>query len=883
MSYVSLHTHSDGSLLDGMSTVEEIAQFAADNGQTAVALTDHGNLYRALSFQQACDAHGVKPIIGCEMYVAEGGIEVRDQKMNRHLILLAKNDVGLRNLITLVTRASLEGMYYKPRVDMKMLGEHAEGLICLSACLGGELAQAILNGGDAYLVARTHKNIFGDDYYLEMQDHGQEDDQIVNHALLQMHNLYGFPLVATQDSHYTHETEADLHDTMLCMQTNGKKADDKRFHFSGGPYSLLTEDEMSGMMGPYPDAVSNSGEIAKMCNARIATGHALLPSFNVPDGYTANSYLAVLCTSAVASMYPPKMKHDVMNRLYYELEVIESQNLSSYFLIVHDIVTAAQNAGAHIGPGRGSAAGSIVAYLLGITTIDPLKYNLVFERFLNMARFKLPDIDLDIDPRNRHKAIQYVSEKYGADRVAQIVTINTFAEKNAVQSVARVFGESPPYSHDTWAAADELEGRAKNLGRHAAGIVIAPEPLLGWVPLTASKDPNGAATITQWEMHDLEDVGLLKIDLLGLSNLSTIYDTVELINGEHGHAFPGSLHFRIEDIPLDDIRTFDLISRGDTVGVFQLDSWGGKKISQAVKPRSIEDIGLAISLNRPGPLEGGMIDALIARKQGMVPTEYLHTLLEPILAETFGVIVYQEQVMRIASDIAGYSMGDADIFRQAVGKKDPAQLAHERKTFFKGAVLAGLNMKQASTLFEQIEYFAGYGFNLSHAIAYATVGYQTAYLKAHYPVEFFTALLNARIDRPDKFKETMDDVRRHNITVLQPNINTSGSEFTVDSGRIRYGLTAIKGFGAVAFKSLETGRRTASFATLDDVVGRCNMGRLNEGAMKALIDAGAMSDLAPAGILKKMLAPTMKAWKRQKENDVKIKAGQRPVVTRVKK
>src|ERR1035437_7798999 len=519
-----------------MSTVSEIAQFAADNGQPATAITDHGNLFHALKFQTACEERGVNPVLGCEVYVAPRTIADRDTTIDRkafHLILLAQNDEGWSNLVSLVTRASLEGMFYKPRVDRAMLSEHIAGLIALSGCLGGELAQALAHPDGLaapWEIADWYSDTFPDRYYLELQDHGNDEDSTVIEGTLALARKMGLPLVATQDSHYTHRNEADLHDTMLCMQTLGKKTDEKRFRFSGGPYNLATEAEMEAKFGLYPGAVHNSGLIAEQCSARIAVQHALLPKFDVPNGLTDIAYLRGLCVNAIASKYEEDMRPQVQNRLYYELEVIQSQNLASYFLIVHDIVVAAQKQGAHIGPGRGSAAGSIVAYLLGITTIDPLKYNLVFERFLNMARYKLPDIDLDIDPRNRHKAIHYVEEKYGADKVAQIATINTFAEKNAVQLVMRVMGGE--YDGKVYAAAHHLEGRSKNLGRHAAGIVISPVPLMGWVPLSASSDPKGTATITQWEMNDLEAVGLLKIDLLGLSNLSTIDDTVELINVE---------------------------------------------------------------------------------------------------------------------------------------------------------------------------------------------------------------------------------------------------------------------------------------------------------------------------------------------------------------
>ena len=873
MSYASLHTHSDNSLLDGLSTVDEMAQFAADNGQSAIALTDHGNMHGALKFQTACEQRGVKPILGCELYVAEGGIDVRDRTKTRHLIVLAQNDVGLRNLITLVTRASLEGMFYKPRVDRDMLAEHSAGLIALSGCLGGELAQTILNNGDAYRLACEYRDIFGaENYFLEMQDHGQEDDQIVNNALLQMHRLYGFPLVATQDSHYTHRSEADMHDTMLCMNTNAKKTDEKRFRFSGGPYNLLTEDEMTAKLGMYPDAISNSGEIANMCNARIATGHALLPTFNVPEGTTPDAQLHYLCATAIGEKYTTDMWPPAMNRLWYELEVIGAQNLASYFLIVHDIVTHAQGLGAHIGPGRGSAAGSVVAFLLGITTIDPLRYDLVFERFLNMERFKLPDIDLDIDPGHRAVVIKYIVDKYGTDRVASIVTLNTFQEKNAVQSVMRVMGGE--FDGKVYAAARHLEGRAKNLGRHAAGIVISPEPLLGWVPYSASSDPKSAGVITQWEMHDLESVGLLKLDLLGLGNLQTISDTVDLIGGD----------FNIDQIPLDDQKTYDLLSRGDVVGVFQLDSWGGRKIALQVKPQSIEDISLAISLNRPGPLEGGLIETLIRRKSGHEDIEYLHPSLEPILCSTWGVIVYQEQVMRIASEVAGYSMGEADVFRQAVGKKVPEQMRAEHDRFITGCIHhddgSGISEVDAEELFRQIEYFSGYGFNLSHGVAYGTVAYQTAYLSAHYPLQFFTALLNNRIDRPEKLAETKKAARDRHIKMLGPDINASTDVFTVDGDSIRYGLTALSGFGKSAYNALAAGRRDAPFTSLDDVLNRCNMSKLNEGALKGLIKAGAMP--GDIGLLQRSLAPAMAAWKRQKENDARIKSGRRPIVTRKK-
>ncbi|MHB8719108.1 MAG: DNA polymerase III subunit alpha [Candidatus Dormibacteria bacterium] len=898
--FVHLHTHTEFSLLDGAARIPELVQTAARLRQPAIAMTDHGAMYGTVRFFTAAKEAGIKPIIGCEMYVAPRSRLDREGRADRdpnHLILLARNDTGYRNLIKLVSRSHIEGYYYKPRVDKEILAEHAEGLVCLSACIGGELPQAIL-GGDmdaAERIARQHMEIFGRDaYFLELQDHGIPEEDVIRPGLVEIARRTGLPLVATNDSHYVSETDAEAHDILLCIQTQARRDDPNRFKFHGPYFHMTGGTEMRRRFSSYADAVSNTLAVADLCNVELALGGNLLPQYSpIPPGHTAESYLEELCEVGLRERYGDGITEEARERLAMELDVIASTGFAPYFLIVWDLIRAARCDGVVVGPGRGSAAGSLVSYVLRITNICPLRYGLIFERFLNRERVEMPDIDIDFDDQRRDRVLQYVQGKYGEDHVAQIITFGTLAARAAIRDVGRALNTPLPdvdrlakmvplnvgitldraiaasrelrelYEGEGWARqvidnARKLEGIPRNASTHAAGVVIGARPLADVVPLQRSTTGDRDNAVTMFDMQSVAKVGLLKIDFLGLSNLTVIDDTLRIIAATRG------VHTDADAIPLDDEPTFALLGRGDTHGVFQFEGTFAKRILIDMQPRSLLDVSIAGALNRPGPIEGGVVDLYLRRKRGELPVDYVEGLepyLEPVLAETHGTIVYQDQVMKIAQRVAGFTLGEADLLRGAMGKKDAAKMAKQRQKFLAGAALEGIDAGKAEDLFELMAKFAGYGFNKAHSVAYGLISYQTAYLKANHPLEFATALLNSRAGDFDKLKQSILDAHAHGLVVHKPDINRSAAGFSVGdmaSGEILFGLQHIKNVGAHVTEAVIAARDAGGpFTSLLDVCLRVESRDLNRRVMESLIRCGALDELGSRGALLRQLDACM--------------------------
>ncbi|MHB8393357.1 MAG: DNA polymerase III subunit alpha, partial [Candidatus Dormibacteria bacterium] len=795
--FAHLHTHSEYSLLDGAARVKGLVERARALGQTSIAITDHGVLAGAIEFYEAAREVGVNPIIGCEVYVAARSRLQKEGRVDRdpsHLILLARDGLGYANLMKLVSRAHLEGFYYKPRIDRELLAEHAGGLIALSGCIGGDVPQRLLAGdaGGARSLAEEYSQIMGpDSYFLEIQDHGMPEEQQVREGLMDLARATGLPLVATNDCHYVDADDAEAHDVLLCIQTGSRVEDERRLRFAGPHFYLSSADEMAAKFGYCLDAVSNSAAIAARCSFEPALGQRLLPRYEVASGEDPDTQLLHAAQLGLTERCGGAPPQEYQQRLDFELAVIRQTGFAAYFLIVWDFTRAGREVGVKVGPGRGSAAGSLVSYSLGITALDPIHYGLTFERFLNPERVSMPDIDIDFDVQGRGRVIEYVTAKYGSDRVAQIVTYGTMAARAAIRDVGRVLSVPLPdvdrlaklvparpgttlagalqnskelrevYESEGWAkrlldTAQRLEGIARNAGTHAAGVVIAPGPLIDYVPLqraTTNKD----AVVTQFDMNGVQKIGLLKMDFLGLENLTVLEETLSHIERLRGDR-PD-----LEQIPLDDRSTYELLSRGDTMGVFQLEAEGGRRIMMDMRPTSILDLAAASALNRPGPIEGGVIDLYMKRRRGEVPITYLLPELQPILEETHGVIVYQDQVMQIASAAAGFSLGEADLLRAAMGKKDKAKMAAQREGFLKGAQSRGVSEQTANELFEFIDFFSGYGFNKAHSVAYGLISYQTAYFKANYPLEYMTALLNSRAGDFERIKRVILDARERQI------------------------------------------------------------------------------------------------------------------------
>jgi DNA polymerase-3 subunit alpha len=860
--------------LDGAAKIPELLKAAKEMGMEALAITDHGSMYGVIEFYKQAKKIGIKPIIGCEVYVARRGHRDKAAGLDEspyHLVLLAENQEGYRNLLKLVSIGHLDGFYYKPRVDRELLKEYASGLIALSACLAGEIPTLLLENreADALQTALVYRDIFGaGNFYLELQDHGLEEQRRVNAGLLKLAKETGIPLAATNDLHYLKKEDAHVQDVLLCIQTAKTLQDTERMHFETEEFYLKSPEEMRLLFGDYPEALKNTVEIAARCNVDFAFGENRLPNYEVPEGYTAVSYLAELCREGLGKRYK-NIGEEHRARLEFELATIEKMGYSSYFLIVWDFIRYAKEKDIFVGPGRGSAAGSLVSYCLEITDVDPLKYDLLFERFLNPERISMPDIDIDFCFERRGEVIEYVVQKYGADHVAQIITFGTLAARAAIRDTGRAMGvplplvdkvaklvpmelgitldralevspelaqlaEQEPTVKELLRVARALEGVPRHAGTHAAGVVISPAPLDEFLPLQRTSE---GLVSTQFDKDTVEEIGLLKMDLLGLRTLTVVNKAVDLVKRSQG------LELNLSELPLDDKKTYQLLSAGDTIGVFQLESSGLRAILRELKPDSFEDIIALVALYRPGPLGSGMIEDFIRRRHGAVEVKYLHPSLEPVLQTTYGVIVYQEQVMRIASELAGFSLGEADLLRRAMGKKKPEIIAGLRRQFIEGAAAQDVFADIAGKVFDLMEYFAGYGFNKSHSAAYAFLSYQTAYLKAHYPVEFMAALLTSVIESKDRVPFYIEECRQMRIKILPPDVNESMVGFLVSGNQIRFGLAAIKQVGYQAIEAIIAEREKGPYKSLQDFCERVDLSHVNKRVIENLIKSGAFSSV----------------------------------------
>ncbi|MFA6281162.1 MAG: DNA polymerase III subunit alpha [Candidatus Omnitrophota bacterium] len=896
--FVHLHVHTQYSLLDGACLVEKLVDKAAKLKLPGLAITDHGNLFGAIKFYKECMSAGIKPIIGCEVYVAPESRFNKDYKSgddsNFHLILLAKDDEGYKNLIKLVSLASLEGFYYKPRIDKQLLSECNKGLIGLSACLKGEIASHIISDDTkgAYKLADEYLQIFGKgNFYLEIMDNGLAEQKKANDVLLKISSELGIPPVATNDIHYIEKNEAFAHEVLLGIQTQTTLSDPNRFKFNSQTFYFRSPDEMKAIFKDIPGAIENTIEIMQKCNLTFDFSKIHLPKFPIPEGKTEMSFLKEIACENLTKCYP-QMTEEVDKRLEYELDVIKNTGFASYFLIVWDLIKYAKENNIPVGPGRGSAAGSIVSFLLGITDIDPLRYDLLFERFLNPARISMPDIDMDFCYEKRSEVLKYVGKKYGEANVAQIVTFGTMLARGVIRDVGRVMGYSysevdkiakmipiiighqvtlkealstspelaQVYNSDSGIkrfidVAMQLEGLSRHASTHAAGVVISDKPLMERIPLTRGAEDE---TVTGFDMESLEKTGMLKMDFLGLKTLTVIDSTVKIIKRTRG------IDVDIAHLPLDDKKTFELLVNSDTIGVFQLESRGMREILQKLIPTRFEDLIAVLALYRPGPLGSGMVDDFIDRKAGKKPVTYLHPLLESILKETYGIILYQEQTMQIASKLAGFSLAQADLLRKAIGKKIPEIMEEQRNLFIEGSRKNDVGQRIATQIFDLIDYFSGYGFNKSHSTAYAMISYRTAYLKANYPVEFMAALLTSERTNTDKIVEYVNEVNRMGMKVLPPDANTSFANFTVmDEKSIRFGLLAIKNVGTTALDSIIEVRKQKKFDDFFDFCDRVDSRVVNKKVVESLIKSGAMDSFGlkraqMAAILDKVLARTVK-------------------------
>ena len=884
MNFTHLHVHTEYSLLDGSGKIKEMVLRTKELGMDSLAITDHGVMYGVIDFYKTCMAEGIKPIIGCEVYVAPNSRFDREPGASEdryyHLILLAENNTGYQNLMKIVSKGFLEGFYYKPRVDYEVLAEYSEGIIALSACLGGEVASNLKRGfyAEAKASALRMQDIFGENnFFLELQDHGMDEQKSVNQGLLRMSEETGIGLVATNDVHYTFEDDEESHDILLCIQTQKKVSDENRMRYEGGQFYLKSPEEMEALFPYAKEALENTYEIAKRCNVTITFGEYKLPLYPVPAPYTSYEYLRKLCKEGMQRRYTT-VTDDLWQRLDYEIETISSMGFIDYFLIVWDFIKYAKDNDIIVGPGRGSAAGSIVAYSLEITDIDPIRYNLLFERFLNPERLTMPDIDIDFCFERRQEVIDYVTRKYGNDRVVQIVTFGTMAAKAVIRDVGRVL--DLPYAQvDTVAKmipkeinitiekaltmnpdlkrlyeedsevkylidmSKRLEGLPRHTSMHAAGVVIGSDSIDEFVPLSKSADD---AITTQFPMTTLEELGLLKMDFLGLRTLTVLQNAETLINKGKKDGDP----FVLSQIDYNDSKVYDLISSGKTEGVFQLESAGMKSFMKELKPRVLEDVIAGISLYRPGPMD--FIPKYIKGKNKSGQIMYDCPQLEPILSPTYGCIVYQEQVMQIVRDLAGYSYGRSDLVRRAMSKKKESVMIQERKNFVygneeegvPGCIKNGIPERVANHIFDEMMDFAKYAFNKSHAAAYAVISYQTAYLKRYYPVEFMAALMTSVIDNPGKVSEYIYTCRQMNIEILPPDINEGDVVFTVSNGAIRYALSAIKGIGKPVIEAIVAERKAnGPFHSLTDFATRLSGKEVNKRTIESFIKAGAFSNL----------------------------------------
>ena len=883
MAFAHLHVHTEYSLLDGSNKIKECVARVKELGMNSVAITDHGVMYGVIDFYRAAKAAGIHPVLGSEVYVAPGSRFSKEPGQGNedryyHLVLLAENDTGYHNLMKIVSRGFTEGYYYKPRVDLEVLEEFHEGIIALSACLAGEVQRYVARGlyEEGKEAALRYEHIFGKgNFFLELQDHGISEQQLVNQGLLRMSRETGIPLVATNDVHYTYADDVKPHDILLCLQTGKKLADEDRMRYEGGQYYIKSEEEMKALFPYALEALENTQKIADRCQVEIEFGVTKLPKYDVPDGWTSWEYLNMLCHEGLAERYQP-VSEELTTRLDYELSVIKTMGYVDYFLIVWDFIKYAKDHGIMVGPGRGSAAGSLVSYCLGITTIDPIRYQLLFERFLNPERVSMPDIDVDFEPEGRQAMIEYVSRKYGADCVVQIVTFGTLAARGVIRDVGRVM--DLPYAFvdsiakmvpqelnitlDKALAANgefrklyqedeqvqelvdmskRLEGLPRHTSMHAAGVVISQKSVDEYVPLSLGSD---GAVVTQFTMTTLEELGLLKMDFLGLRNLTVIHDAVEMIGKDTGKALD------LNQIDYDDKKVLDYIGTGKTDGIFQLESAGMKSFMKELKPYSLEDIIAGIALYRPGPMD--FIPQYIKGKNNRDDIIYDCPQLEPILEPTYGCIVYQEQVMQIVRDLAGYTLGRSDLLRRAMSKKKGEVMQRERQNFVygneeegvPGCIKNGIDEATANKIYDEMIDFAKYAFNKSHAAAYAVVSYQTAYLKYYYPVEFMAALLTSVIDNSAKVAEYIYSCRQMGIQILPPDINKSVGTFSVENGNIRFGLTAIKSVGRPVIQAIiEERNERGEFKHLKDFIERMGGREVNKRTIENFIKAGVFDSL----------------------------------------
>jgi DNA polymerase III subunit alpha len=873
--FVHLHLHTQYSLLDGACQLDKLVAKAKEYKMPALAMTDHGNLFGAVDFYALASKEGIKPIIGCELYMAPGSRFERTPQDGQyeganHITLLCRDLTGYKNLIKLATAGYLEGFYYKPRIDHELFAQHGQGLIALSGCLNSELGHALIDKDEAKAaeIAGWYMEVLGrENYYLEIQDHGLEDQRTMVRGVLPLAKQLGIPVVASNDVHYLNAGDHKAHEVLLCVQTGKTMKDADRWRFSSQQFYLKSPAEMVALFSEIPEALKNTVAVAERCNLELKFGQFRLPKYTVPEGYTLDSYLRELSEKGIRKRYE-NPSPEVLARLNRELDVIKKMGFAGYFLVVWDFISYARSRGIPVGPGRGSAAGSLVAYSLGITSIDPLRYGLLFERFLNPERISMPDMDIDFCYERRDEVIEYVTKKYGKDNVSQIITFGTLGAKAVIRDVGRGMGmtyaevdkiakmvpntlnitldealkdsaplrqavERQPQVAELMETAKVLEGLTRHASTHAAGVVISSEPLTEHVPLY--KGAKGEIT-TQYAMGAIEKIGLLKMDFLGLRTLTVIANTLKLIQQSRG------ISLEVEAIPLDDAATYHLLGEAKTFGVFQLESSGMRDLLRQLRPSQIEDIIALVALYRPGPMQ--LIPDFIERKHGRTKVVYDHPLMEAILKETYGIMVYQEQVMRIASDLAGFSMGEADLLRRAMGKKNPELMAEQRKKFVDGAVAHGVPEKKAERIFGFMEQFAGYGFNKSHSAAYAFIAYQTGYLKANYSVEFMAALLTSEMADTDKIVKYIEECRAMGIEVLPPDVNESSNDFAVVGDKIRFGLVAVKNVGEAAIQSILVARRNeGKFPDLFDFCERVDLRLVNKRVIESLIKCGAFDSL----------------------------------------
>ena len=883
LGFVHLHIHSEYSLLDGANRIKDLPVRAKELGMNAIAITDHGVMFGAIDFYKACKANGVKPIIGCEVYVAPRGRKDKEPKIDEkynHLILLAKNNEGYKNLAKLVSWGFTEGFYYKPRIDKEILEKYHEGIICLSACLAGEVNQAILNNNieEAKKVALWFKNLFGEDYYLEVQNNGIKEQVLVNQKLVDLSRELNIPLVATNDAHYLKKEDAYNHEVLLCIQTGKKMTDEDRMRFDTDELYVKSPEEMIEYFKNIPEAIENTVKIAEKCNVEFEFGHTILPNYDVPEQYSTHyDYLESLTQAGLAKRYGQNITKEIQERAQYELSVIKKMGYVDYFLIVWDYINYAKTHNIPVGPGRGSGAGSIVAYSIGITDIDPIKYNLIFERFLNPERISMPDFDVDFCYEKRDKVIEYVCDKYGKENVSQIITFGTMSARMVIRDVGRAldvpYAETdklakmiPNELHITIKKALEqnrelkelyendatvkklieiamaLEGMPRQASTHACGIVITKEPVVNYVPLYMRDNTIS----TQYIMTTLEELGLLKMDFLGLRTLTVIQDTIDLVKKDKCI----DVEF---DKDMNDPKVYKLWQDGNSVGIFQFESQGMTNFMKELKPDCLEDIIAGVSLYRPGPMD--QIPRYIANKKDPEHAVYTHPALKPILEVTYGCMVYQEQVMQIVRDLAGYSLGRADLVRRAMGKKKLDVMAKEREIFINGqldengnivvpgCVRNGIDAESANKIFDEMAEFAKYAFNKSHAAAYAVVSYRTAYLKAYYPAEFMAATLNSFLGNLDKIPDYIEECKRLNIQILKPDINKSYTKFTVDNEKIRFGLGSIKNVGTAAVDEIvEERTKNGEFKDFADFCERIKDLSVNKKCVESLTKAGAFDN-----------------------------------------